>query len=118
MFSTLFYQKWFGIGIILMIFMIGLGGATRITDSGLSMPEWKLTSVLPPLSDAEWKKEFNNYKETPEYNDEIKGGKELNEFKQIFYYEYFHRIMGRIIFLYFPSFFLILEKYLIFVFFE
>tara|TARA_B100001996_G_scaffold73696_1_gene54331 strand:- start:467 stop:1408 length:942 start_codon:yes stop_codon:yes gene_type:complete len=77
--------------------MIIIGGLTRLTDSGLSITEWQLfTGFLPPLSDSDWKNYFNLYKEIPEFkiqNYEMS----LNEFKIIFWWEWVHRFLGRII---------------------
>jgi len=82
---------------ILIIFMIVVGGLTRLTDSGLSITKWELfRGILPPLNLDEWDFYFSEYKKIPEfifYNNNIS----LNEFKVIFYWEYFHRLLGRII---------------------
>lgn len=101
MLSNSFLSKWYGIGVILMIFMIGLGGLTRLTDSGLSMVDWEpVSGVIPPLSFSDWENEFNNYKKYPEYK-ERNNDLTLSEFKIIFFWEYFHRMMGRFIGLFF-----------------
>ncbi|MFT4518875.1 MAG: cytochrome c oxidase assembly protein subunit 15 [Halioglobus sp.] len=77
--------------------MIILGGATRLTHSGLSMVEWKpLIGIIPPLSEAAWLEIFNKYKQFPEYQ-KINHGMSLDEFKSIFMYEYLHRVLGRLI---------------------
>ena len=95
------YQKmkltWIGLNIFMIILMIIIGGITRLTDSGLSMTEWNLISgTLPPLNQNDWSILFNKYMNTPEFklkNYDIT----LNEFKRIFFWEYFHRIWGRLI---------------------
>jgi len=81
-----------------MVFaMIILGGVTRLTDSGLSMVEWRpVTGWLPPLNDEEWQRIFNNYRQTPEYI-KINAGMTLAEFKSIFWFEFLHRLWGRVI---------------------
>lgn len=77
--------------------MILLGGATRLTHSGLSMVDWKpIMGVIPPLSEADWLTTFEQYKQFPEYQ-KINRGMSLSDFKSIFYFEYFHRLLGRAI---------------------
>jgi len=81
--------------------MIMLGGATRLTHSGLSMVEWKpLIGIIPPLSEAEWTTVFEKYKQFPEYQ-KINLGMDLEGFKSIFMYEYLHRVLGRLIGIFF-----------------
>ena len=80
-----------------MIFMIAVGGLTRLTNSGLSMVDWKPLSIVPPLSESDWQVEFDRYQQVGDY----KKSQEIKEFKRIYYYEYFHRILGRFIFIYF-----------------
>ena len=77
--------------------MILLGGVTRLTDSGLSMVEWRpLMGIIPPLSQQDWQALFIKYQQFPEYQ-KLNLGMTLAEFKVIFMYEYLHRVMGRII---------------------
>ena len=77
--------------------MIVLGGVTRLTDSGLSMVRWEpISGIIPPISATEWRKEFDHYREYPEYQ-KINAGMTLDEFKSIFYFEWAHRVLGRII---------------------
>ncbi|MEE3626478.1 COX15/CtaA family protein [Nitrospirillum sp. BR 11752] len=81
-----------------MIFaMAVIGAITRLTESGLSITEWKpVTGALPPLSDAAWAEEFAKYQATPEYA--LKhSGMDLAQFKGIFFWEWFHRLVGRLI---------------------
>lgn len=80
-----------------MVFvMILLGGATRLTDSGLSMVEWQPLSILPPTSDVAWQATFEKYRTSPQYlNKNV--GMTLGEFKEIFWLEYIHRLWGRLI---------------------
>ncbi|CAL1386738.1 unnamed protein product [Linum trigynum] len=74
--------------------MVILGGVTRLTRSGLSMTDWKFTGQLPPLSDEEWSKEFEKYKQSPEYK-RVNKGMSLDDFKFIYWMEYGHRMWGR-----------------------
>ena len=77
--------------------MVVVGGVTRLTQSGLSMVEWRpLMGVLPPLSQVEWMAVFEKYQAFPEYQ-QINAGMSLAEFKQIFWWEYGHRVLGRLI---------------------
>lgn len=81
----------------LVIAMILVGGATRLTDSGLSITEWKpVTGAIPPLSEAAWQAEFEKYKQIPEYQI-VNLGMSLAEFKMIFWWEWGHRLLGRLI---------------------
>jgi cytochrome c oxidase assembly protein subunit 15 len=77
--------------------MVILGGLTRLTGSGLSITEWKpIHGALPPLSDAQWQEEFDAYKAIPQY-ERINKGMTLAEFKSIFWWEWAHRNLGRLI---------------------
>jgi len=77
--------------------MIIIGGITRLTESGLSMVEWRpIWGFLPPMSDSEWNRVFLLYTNSPEYL-KINIGMNLEEFKKIFFWEYFHRLWGRLI---------------------
>jgi cytochrome c oxidase assembly protein subunit 15 len=81
----------------LIFLMVVVGGITRLTLSGLSITEWKpVTGIIPPLSTADWAVEFAKYKQIPEYQ-AIHSGITLAEFKGIFYWEYAHRLLGRLI---------------------
>ncbi len=77
--------------------MVLLGGVTRLTNSGLSMVEWRpLMGVIPPLSEQAWMETFDKYRQFPEYL-QLNRGMSLAEFKVIFMYEYLHRVLGRVI---------------------
>ena len=77
--------------------MVGVGGSVRLTNSGLSIVHWNpITGVIPPLNKAEWQAEFDQYKKIPEYQQEHKHF-ELNDFKRIFLWEYFHRLIARLV---------------------
>ena len=81
----------------LIILMVLVGGLTRLTDSGLSITEWKpVTGALPPLSQADWMSEFDKYKAIPEYQ-LVNKGFSLEEFKYIYWWEWGHRQLGRVI---------------------
>jgi heme a synthase len=81
----------------LVFLMVVVGGITRLTESGLSITEWRpITGALPPLSQADWDEAFALYKATPEYQ-QINRGMSLSEFKFIFFWEWFHRLLGRVI---------------------
>jgi len=79
-----------------MIFLtLVVGGATRLTESGLSIPEWKpVTGVLPQLTDSEWQAEFNKYQAIPQYR-ELNRGMTLAAFKVIYFWEWSHRLLAR-----------------------
>jgi len=79
----------------LIFAMVMLGGATRLTHSGLSIVDWNpIMGVVPPLSLEEWESTFEKYKQFPEYQ-KVNKGMSLDEFKSIFWYEYGHRLLGR-----------------------
>src|ERR1700676_1242093 len=78
----------------LVFVMVVVGGATRLTGSGLSITEWKpISGVLPPASEAVWRKDFTLYKATPQYR-LVNQGMSLAEFKTIFWWEWTHRLLG------------------------
>ncbi|MBX2843598.1 MAG: COX15/CtaA family protein [Flammeovirgaceae bacterium] len=88
---------WLLSGCFLIATMVIIGGITRLTHSGLSMVEWKLImGSIPPLNEQEWTEIFEKYQQTPEFK--IKHNHfTLSEFKSIFFWEYFHRMIGRFI---------------------
>ena len=87
---------WLFTGCFLIFIMVAIGGLTRLTHSGLSMVEWNLFGSSPPSSDADWQIMFDKYKQYPEYQ-QINFNFSLEEFKSIFYWEYGHRMFGRLI---------------------
>ena len=92
---------WLSISLILIFFIIIVGGLTRLTNSGLSITEWELfKGILPPLNENTWNIYFEQYKRIPQYK-LLNFNMSLEEFKVIFYWEYFHRILARIIGLFF-----------------
>src|ERR1700751_3741730 len=81
----------------LIALMVLVGGATRLTESGLSITEWKpVTGALPPLRRGEWEQAFAAYKQIPQYH-ALTAGMTLAEFKTIFWWEWSHRLLGRVI---------------------
>ena len=88
---------WLYSGLFLVIAMVLIGGITRLTHSGLSIVEWKLISgAIPPLNETEWQDTFTKYQQFPEYQ-KINTDMSLAEFKSIFFWEYLHRLLGRLI---------------------
>lgn len=88
---------WLFLVAALIVLMVVIGGITRLTESGLSITQWKpVSGIVPPLNDAEWQAEFANYKRIPEYQ-QLNQGMTLAGFKAIFFWEYFHRLLGRLI---------------------
>ncbi|MBX9711590.1 MAG: COX15/CtaA family protein, partial [Xanthobacteraceae bacterium] len=88
---------WLIVVAALIVGTLIVGGATRLTESGLSIVEWKpLTGTLPPLTAQQWLDEFEAYKTIPQYR-EMNFGMSLDEFKTIFYWEWGHRLLGRTI---------------------
>jgi cytochrome c oxidase assembly protein subunit 15 len=90
--------RWWLLAVAALIaIMVLVGGATRLTESGLSIVEWKpVTGALPPLTEAQWAQAFEGYKTIPQYR-ELNAGMSLGEFKTIFWWEWSHRLLGRVI---------------------
>ena len=92
-------SNWLYFVAVMVIIMVAVGGITRLTESGLSITEWKpVTGAIPPLSEEAWRAEFELYKATGEYQN-VSGpaGMDLAAFKFIFFWEWFHRLWGRLI---------------------
>ena len=88
-------RGWLYCVLVVLFALVLVGGATRLTDSGLSITEWKpIHGVIPPLSDADWQEEFEKYRQIPEYQ-QINQGMSLDAFKRIFWWEWAHRILAR-----------------------
>ncbi|QFZ55776.1 heme A synthase [Oceanihabitans sp. IOP_32] len=88
---------WLLTGCALLFIMVLVGGITRLTDSGLSMSNYKLiTGTIPPLNDAEWQDAFELYKQYPEYQ-KLHSHFTLEDFKSIYFWEWLHRVLGRLI---------------------
>lgn len=88
-------RVWLAVVILSIAALVLVGGATRLTDSGLSITEWKpIHGVVPPLSAGEWQEEFQLYQRIPEYS-QINKGMTIEEFKRIFWWEWAHRLIAR-----------------------
>ena len=95
------FYFWLIFCLLLVFLIIIIGGLTRLTNSGLSITEWEIfKGVIPPLSLQSWEVYFDQYKKIPQYKI-LNQNMNLNEFKIIFYWEYFHRILARLIGLFF-----------------
>ncbi len=102
------FAIWLLTGAVLIYVMVVVGSITRLTHSGLSITDWSVMGSLPPLSEESWMQHFHKYQESPEYK--IKNfGMSLEEFKSIFWWEYVHRFIGRLIGLVFIVGFMILH---------
>jgi cytochrome c oxidase assembly protein subunit 15 len=96
----------------LVFAMVVVGGVTRLTDSGLSIVEWQpIVGTMPPLGQEDWDELFEKYHQTPQYK-KVNAGMSLDEFKGIFWWEYFHRLLGRVIGLAFfiPFLYFVIKK--------
>jgi cytochrome c oxidase assembly protein subunit 15 len=88
---------WLGVVAALIVAMILVGGATRLTESGLSITEWKpVMGAIPPLTDMDWQAAFEAYQQIPQYT-ELNRGMSLDQFKTIYWWEWTHRFLGRLI---------------------
>ena len=88
-------RRWLYVVLVTLLTLVVVGGATRLTDSGLSITEWKpIHGTIPPLSAAEWEEEFAKYREIPEYR-YVNRGMSMDEFKVIFWWEWGHRFLAR-----------------------
>ncbi len=98
---------------LLIFLMVIIGGVTRLTRSGLSMVEWHpISGAIPPMNESAWKAEFEKYQQYPEYQ-KLNHGMTLSQFKFIFFWEYVHRLIGRLLGIFFIipfSYFLIKKK--------
>ncbi len=95
------HHRWLALWLLvcagLLLALILVGGATRLTGSGLSIVEWKpVTGVLPPFTDAQWQAELELYRQSPEYQ-LVNRGMSMSEFKFIFWFEYGHRLLARLL---------------------
>ena len=95
--TNLTMARWLLIVATMVVLIVVVGGITRLTESGLSITEWKpLSGIIPPLSEAAWDQEFAHYRQIDQYA-AVHAGMTLSEFKGIFFWEYIHRVLGRII---------------------
>jgi cytochrome c oxidase assembly protein subunit 15 len=92
---------WLIAGLLMIFLQIVIGGVTRLTGSGLSITRWEIvTGVWPPVVEKDWEKAFDLYKETPQYS-RINRGMAMDDFKFIYFWEYFHRLWARLMFVVF-----------------
>jgi cytochrome c oxidase assembly protein subunit 15 len=90
-------RAWLAVLFVLVLAMIVVGGATRLTGSGLSITEWKpVTGAIPPMNAADWQSEFDLYRQIPQYQ-ELNRGMPLSEFQYIYWWEWGHRLLGRVV---------------------
>ncbi len=90
-------RAWLYLLAALVVAMVAVGGATRMTGSGLSITEWRpVTGVVPPLSEADWAAEFSKYRDTPQFRI-LNQGIALSDFKTLYWWEWGHRLLGRIV---------------------
>ena len=95
--KNVYVSSWLLLITFLLIVMILVGGLTRLTDSGLSITNWDLFSgILPPINKSDWENYFSLYKKIPEYK-LLNSSMTIEEFKVIFWWEYAHRLLGRLI---------------------
>ena len=95
--KNIYISYWLLLITILVAIMIVVGGLTRLTDSGLSITKWELFSgIIPPFSENKWQNSFSLYKQIPEYKLQ-NSSMTLQEFKVIYWWEYIHRLLGRIV---------------------
>jgi len=88
---------WLFICCAMVFIMVVVGGVTRLTDSGLSIVEWQpVSGTLPPMSQSDWDEFHQKYQQSPQYQ-KINKGMSVDEFKSIFWWEYIHRVLGRLI---------------------
>lgn len=89
--------NWLTVVAVMVFLMVVVGGITRLTESGLSMVRWEpISGAIPPLNAADWQAEFDHYRATPQYQ-QVNRGMTLSDFKTIFFWEYVHRLLGRLI---------------------
>ncbi|HMV10535.1 MAG TPA: COX15/CtaA family protein [Cyclobacteriaceae bacterium] len=95
--SNSWIKKWLWSGIVLIILMMMVGAITRLTGSGLSIVEWKVISgIIPPFTAEDWNLTFLKYKQFPQYQ-KLNHNFDVEDFKRIFWWEYIHRLLGRIV---------------------
>jgi len=90
-------RTWLGLVMGLIVLMVAVGGITRLTESGLSMVTWEpILGTIPPMSEAQWQHRFDQYKQFPEFQ-KLRPDMSLDQFKSIFFWEYLHRLLGRML---------------------
>lgn len=112
--NTRILAIWLFFCAFMVMAMTGIGAVTRLTESGLSIARWDVISgTLPPLTEDDWQQQFDIYKQTPQYK-QINKGMSVEEFKGIFFWEWFHRVWGRLIGIVFavPMIFFLVKGYI------
>lgn len=95
--SPTVFRRWLLLCLLLVALMVLIGGLTRLTESGLSIVKWKLvTGTLPPLTDSAWQSEFAEYQTSPQFQ-KVNFAFSLADFKRIYWLEYLHRLVGRMV---------------------
>jgi len=90
-------QVWLVVVLAMILLMVAVGGITRLTESGLSMVTWEpILGTLPPMNETQWDYRFDQYKQYPEFQ-QLRPDMTLHEFKVIFFWEYLHRLLGRLL---------------------
>lgn len=93
--NRLYVRAWLYVVLVVLLALFLVGGATRLTGSGLSITEWKpIHGVIPPIGEAQWQEELEKYRQIPQYQ-QINKGMTLDEFKVIFWWEWAHRVLAR-----------------------
>ncbi len=88
---------WLGVMCLLIMTMVAIGGVTRLTESGLSIVKWEpISGVIPPTNEQDWERLFEEYKDSPQFQ-QVNSAMSMSEFQSIFYWEYFHRLIGRMV---------------------
>ncbi len=103
---------WLYAGCLLVFAMVVIGGITRLTGSGLSITEWKvITGTFPPMNEMQWQQEFIKYQQSPQFQ-LINSGFSIDDFKSIYWWEYLHRLIGRLMGMVFiiPFFYFLIKK--------
>ena len=89
--------RWFVVWTVMLFITVLIGGITRLTESGLSITEWRpVSGVLPPMSAEAWQEEFDKYRQIPQFR-ELNSGMSLGEFQRIFWWEWIHRFWARVV---------------------
>lgn len=104
--------NWLYAGCLLIFAMVIIGGITRLTGSGLSITEWKvITGTFPPMNELQWQEEFMKYQQSPQFQ-KINSEFSIEEFKSIYWWEYIHRLLGRLLGIVFivPFFYFLANK--------
>ena len=95
--QNIYIINWLNFSLVVIILMVIIGAITRLTQSGLSMSDWRpVMGIFPPLNESQWNEAFDYYKEFPEFK-KLNFDMTLNDYKTIYFWEYLHRVLGRFI---------------------